>query len=170
MNFLLRSLLIALASLALLTGIQVPGFVDQYAKRVDAHLIEARHNFRPFQQIADQYHQGSIEKLIERHQLSDDDTFRAEASAIQQMRDRVRHLQRQALALDTDLAHRVMWMATDADREILDETRRSYSFGIVLDRTTVIFGIVCMVLVVLLMEGLGGLLRALKPRQNQLFK
>ena len=46
----------------------------------------------------------------------------------------------------------------------------SYSFGIVLDRTTVIFGIVCMVLVVLLMEGLGGLLRALKPRQNQLFK
>lgn len=63
-----------------------------------------------------------------------------------------------------------MWMATEADREILDETRRSYSFGIVLDRTTVIFGIVCMVLVVLLMEGLGGLLRALKPRQNQLFK
>ncbi len=170
MNFLLRFLLIALASLALLTGIQVPAFVDQYTKRVDAHLIEARHNLRPFQQIADQYHEGSIDKLIERHQLSNDDTFRAEASAIQQMRDRVRHLQRQALELDTDLAHRLVWLATGADREILDETRRSYSYGIVLDRSTVIFGVFCMVLVVLLMEGLGGLLRALRPSQKQLFR
>ena len=35
-------------ALGLLVGVQVPGFVDQYAKRVSAHYIEASKNFAGF--------------------------------------------------------------------------------------------------------------------------
>ncbi|MBD3649377.1 MAG: DUF2937 family protein, partial [Pseudomonadales bacterium] len=49
---------IILASLLLLTGLQVPSFVDQYEKRVDAHLLEVTENLRGFQEIADEYYGG----------------------------------------------------------------------------------------------------------------
>ena len=51
-------------ALGLLLGIQVPAFVDQYAKRVDAHWREARTNLGEFQLDADRYFNGDMQRLI----------------------------------------------------------------------------------------------------------
>jgi hypothetical protein len=44
---------LVLFALGLLIGVQAPGFVDQYSKRVSAHYIEVTKNFAGFQRTAE---------------------------------------------------------------------------------------------------------------------
>ncbi len=71
-------------AIGLLVGVQVPSFVDQYAKRVSAHQIEVAGNFRGFQDTADRYFGGSVEALITHHAASDDRVFQDEAKTIRE--------------------------------------------------------------------------------------
>jgi len=48
-------------AIGLLVGVQVPGFVDQYVKRVSAHQIEAAKNFSGFQDTANRNFGGDVE-------------------------------------------------------------------------------------------------------------
>ena len=67
---------------ALMIGVQVPNFVDQYVKRMEAHLNEARIQYNEYQKIARLVPGRTIEDLIEKHNTSDDSTFRAEAEPL----------------------------------------------------------------------------------------
>ena len=49
MEILYRYLLIVIACIVMLMGIQIPNLVDQYEKRVDAHLREVTVNLKPYQ-------------------------------------------------------------------------------------------------------------------------
>lgn len=158
MRLIPRLLLLIVAAAALLVGIQAPGFVDQYEKRLDAHFIEVQTNLAPFQEIADRFHDGSLDKLIAQHEQSPDATFHAEGDAIRVMQDRYRRFQQEKIALQASLPHQLVWLATQADPELLEETRTHYSFGILLDRTAVVAGAVCMLAVVVVIELLAGLI------------
>src|SRR5581483_6371599 len=70
MSFLYRYLLILIACVALLMGIQIPSFVDQYEKRLDAHLQEVQADLKGYQDIANRDFGGSMEALIRRHKES----------------------------------------------------------------------------------------------------
>lgn len=48
---LLSYLRLVLFAAGLLIGVQVPGFINDYAKRVEAHLIEAQNGLRGFQAL-----------------------------------------------------------------------------------------------------------------------
>ena len=85
MNVLHRYLAVVVAGISLLFGIQIPNFVDQYEKRLDAHLLEVTKNIRPYQDIADKYHGGRIEELIDFHRKSGNRTFQEEGIAIENM-------------------------------------------------------------------------------------
>ena len=50
---LLSYLRLVLFAIGLLVGVQVPGFVNDYAKRVEAHLIEAQTGSVLFERAAD---------------------------------------------------------------------------------------------------------------------
>ncbi len=41
---------LATFALSMLIGLQLPGFMNQYQQRVDAHLKEAQHNLGGFRQ------------------------------------------------------------------------------------------------------------------------
>lgn len=168
MRLIPRLLFIAIAAAALLVGIQLPNFVDQYQKRLDAHLIEVRTNLAPFQEIADRFHGGSVPQLIAKHEESEDATFRAEGSAIRQMHDRFLRFQEEKAQLQGKLPQQLIWIATRADRALLAETRDSYSFALLLDRVAVIAGFSCMIVVVMLLELLAALLRLLRPARGRL--
>ena len=58
-----------------LIGIQVPGFVDQYGKSLESHLTESEIALNEFQDDADKYFNGSMERLIIRYQQNDDRVF-----------------------------------------------------------------------------------------------
>ena len=76
-DILYRYLLIIVACVAMLIGLQIPNFVDQYEKRVDAHLREVSVNLQSFQDIANKYFGGDMHKLIELHRNSLEKPFQA---------------------------------------------------------------------------------------------
>ena len=165
MSLIPRFLLLCLAAASVLVGIQAPNFVDQYEKRLDAHHLEVQNNLEPFLDIARRFHQGDLGALIAHHERSADPSFQAEGAAIRNLSDRLQRFAQEKLQLQTDLPRQLVWLARDADRELLDETRRSYSFGLLLDQRAVMAGLVFMLVVVLLFELLAATLRLLlRPR------
>ena len=60
---------------AMLLGIQVPGFVDQYGKSLEAHFNESRLALAEFEDEAARYFGGDMEKLIAHYKRSGDQIF-----------------------------------------------------------------------------------------------
>lgn len=147
-----RYLLIVIACTTLLIGIQLPNFVDQYEKRLDAHFIEAGNNLRGFQEIANRYFGGSLEALIQKHEASGDTVFRDESKPIKEIYTRYLRFKGEKQALDTDLIGKIAFLASDADRELLNETYVNYSFAMLLNKTSVLSGFVIVTLVLILIE------------------
>jgi len=160
-------------ALGLLAGVQVPGFVDQYAKRVDAHYLEASRNFVGFQHTADQYFGGSVEALIAHHLASSDAVFHDEAKSIRTLYARLQLLAAELKALSGGFLSRVVHVAFRANRELLDETFAAYSYTVPLNGTAIVCGVSAGLLLALITESLvvaaaallaGLLAQALRPR------
>jgi hypothetical protein len=147
-----RYFLVLAACAAVLLGIQIPNFVDQYEKRLDAHLSEVAINLRAYQEIADQFFGGSVQALIDKHQQGKDAVFKAEAKPIGVMLERYRRFNHEKRALDTGLPRKIAAIATAGDRQLIDETLASYSFTVPLNGAAVACGFVVMAVIVLLME------------------
>jgi hypothetical protein len=170
MSFLYRYLLILIACGALLLGIQVPNFVDQYQKRLDAHLQEVAANLKGYQEIADRDFGGSLDALIRKHKDSDDATFRDEAAPIESMFLRRVHFEAQRSALQSSLPQQALYLALHGDRDLLDETWGSYSFAVPLNGLALLsgFGLAAVLLIVVeVFAGLFGAVRGLRlPRRG----
>lgn len=161
MSFFTRLLMLAVAAGALLIGIQIPNFVDQYAKRLDAHYLEVQTNLKPFQDIANQFHGGSLDALIRQHRQSDDLTFRAEGSAIEKMVHRLQRFEREKREMQAALPQQVAFIVARADPDLVEETRQNYTFGLMLDHTAVLAGLACMLVAVVVLEVFAWLVRTL---------
>jgi hypothetical protein len=126
---------------ALLAGIQVPGFVDQYGKRVSAHYIEAQRSFAGFQATADQYFGGSVPALLAHHEASGDGVFIAEAKTIRSLGERLAALAAESAALTGPLIRQIAHVLFAADREILAETAREFSYTVPLTPSAILCGL-----------------------------
>jgi hypothetical protein len=151
---------LALFAVGLLAGIQVPGFVDQYAKRVSAHYIEVTKNFAGFQRTADQYFTGSIDALIAHHEASQDTVFKDEAKSIRAMYGRLQGLAVELEALRRSMLSRISHVAFHPDKDILNETVAAYSYTVPLNQDAILCGVAAGLLLALAIESLWlGLLR-----------
>jgi hypothetical protein len=151
---------LVLFALGLLAGIQAPGFVDQYSKRVSAHYIEATKSFAGFKQTASLYFGGSIEALIAHHQSSTDAAFKDEARSVAMMYGRLQKLAVEVNAMGRSLASRIFHVAFEPDREILDETVAAYSYTVPLNEEAILCGLIAALVLALLVESLLiGLMR-----------
>ncbi|MEX0943709.1 MAG: DUF2937 family protein [Pseudomonadales bacterium] len=128
-----RYFTILLASALVVAGLQVTGFIDQYEQRLSAHFFEVANNLQGFQQIADQYHGGSLAALIEKHRQSPEATFSSEAIVIADMYNRLIQFEAAMAGLNTSLAGRIIEVSINADREIFDETISNYTYTITLN-------------------------------------
>jgi Protein of unknown function (DUF2937) len=154
-------------ALGLLVGVQVPGFVDQYAKRVSAHHSEVAKNVAGFQETADRYFSGSIEALIAHHVASADSAFRDEAGSIRQMYDRLTALRAELAALRGPLIKQIVHVLVHPNREILDETRSEYTYAVTLSPAAVVSGLTAGAVLAMLVEALfSGLVRLLRPHRG----
>jgi hypothetical protein len=161
MSFLYRYLLIVLACGSLLLGIQIPNFVDQYQKRLDAHLQEVVNNLKGFQEVADREFGGSLEALIRKHKESDDATFRAEAEPIETMYLRQVHFRSQHDALQVSLPQQAWFLALHGDPQLLQETWSSYSFAVPLNSLALLSGFGLVAGLLLLVEVVAALFGAI---------
>lgn len=150
-------------ALGLLIGVQVPGFVDQYAKRVSAHQIEVARNFKGFQDIADQYFGGDVAALIAHHAASPDQAFKDEGNTIREMHDRLEALTAELAGLSGPLILQIIHVTVHPNREILDETRAAYSYTVPLNPAAVVSGLITGTVLAMLIESvllaLASLLR-----------
>ncbi|HMC13049.1 MAG TPA: DUF2937 family protein [Gallionellaceae bacterium] len=159
MNILYRYLLIIIAGIALLLGIQIPNLADQYEKRVDAHLREVKINLQPFQDIADKYFGGSLEKLIELHHKSEVKAFQDEGAAIEDMVKRRLRFEADLAALQVSLPMKVVHILFNGDREMIDETLEQYTYAVPLNQDAVMTGAVVAAVILLALELLLALVR-----------
>jgi hypothetical protein len=161
MDFLYRYLMIIVACLALLIGLQVPSFVDQYQKRVDAHLREVTINLQPFKDIATKFFGGDMDKLIVLHRNSAEQPFQEEGAAIEKMVQRKLRFEADMAALQTSLLLRAWHVALHGDREMTDEVLAQYSYTVPLNQDALLFGAGAALAILLMVELLLALLRIL---------
>jgi hypothetical protein len=152
-----RYLMIVVACISLLLGLQIPNFVDQYQKRVDAHLREVTVNLQPFQDIAAKYFSGDMNKLIELHRASSERAFQEEGAAIEKMVARKLRFEADLAALNTSLPQKALHVLLHGDQEILDEALAQYSYAVPLDQDALVFGACVAIVILLLVELLFAL-------------
>jgi hypothetical protein len=147
-----RYFLVAVACAAILIGIQIPNFVNQYEKRLDAHLIEVATNLRGFQEIADRYHGGSFEALLHEHEASSSPTFRDEAKPLREMLTRRQIFLGEQRALNTHLAGKTWHIFYNGHPELVRETQAAYAYNVPLSEDALIAGAGFAALAVLVTE------------------
>lgn len=155
-------------TIGLLVGVQLPGFVDQYVKRVGAHQSEAAKDFSGFQQTADKYFGGDVQALIAHHAADADAAFKDEAVDIRALYDRLTALTAELAALRGSFPSQLLHVLFRANPEILAETRAAYSYTVPLNPSAVVCGVALGACAALLIEtvlvGVLGLLRPRRPR------
>jgi hypothetical protein len=116
-----------------LAGGCVPGFVAQYRQRVGGRLDQVLADIAPFQEIANRYHNGSLDELIRYHLASKDPTFHAEGSALQAMVQAEQSLRHTYESLQGGIWHQLAYLIPHYDPEILKAAWSDYIPSITLD-------------------------------------
>ncbi|MFJ2486102.1 MULTISPECIES: DUF2937 family protein [unclassified Pseudomonas] len=137
---LLSYLRLVLFAAGLLIGVQVPGFINDYAKRVEAHLIEAQTGLRGFQGTAEQFFKGDMQALVAHYRASEDPVFRSDADSLSTMLNRQLALDKQFQAMQGPWYIRFLQVVLAADPDIRKETWNGYSYQILLTPEAMIWG------------------------------
>jgi len=128
--------------LGVLAGIQLPGFVDQYGKSLQAHMIESERSLSEFRDEAEMFFGGSIEKLIAHYEASDDAVFQEGGLSIKAIYQRNVELQQayRNFNQNTWKAYQQAFF-TPVD-DIQSEVRDSFSYTVKLSPSAILFGLV----------------------------
>jgi len=137
---------------ALMFGVQLPNFVDQYVKRMEAHLNEARIQYDEYLKIAQRIPEGTIEALISKHEQSLDPTFRAEAEPLKKNMQRKKFYESEINALQGSFWSQAAHIITSTDSEILKDTYNSYTANLPLNTDAAICGLIFGLLASLILE------------------
>jgi hypothetical protein len=137
---LLSYLRLVLFAAGLLIGVQVPGFINDYAKRVEAHLIEAQTGLRGFQGTAEQFFKGDLQALVAHYRASEDPVFRSDADSLSTLLNRQIALDKQFQAMQGPWYIRFLQVVLAADPDIRKETWNGYSYQILLTPEAMIWG------------------------------
>jgi hypothetical protein len=129
---LLSYLRLVLFAAGLLVGVQVPGFISDYAKRIEAHLIEAQTGLQGFQGTAEQFFKGDLQALVAHYRASGDPVFRSDADSLSALLTRQLALDKQFQAMQGPWYIRALQVALAADPDVRKETWNGYSYQILL--------------------------------------
>lgn len=152
---------------ALLVGVQLPGFIEQYRQRVDAHFLEAQQNLAGFQATAQQFFKGDIPALISHYAASPDPVMRSDAASIQSIYDRYRMLAAERAALAGPW-YAVAWhVAFGHDRGLFDETLKQYSYTVLLNPQAIGWGVAAGLAASILIEAAWLMLWRLLGRRRR---
>jgi hypothetical protein len=141
MNIIREYLRLAIFAMGLLSGVQIPAFIDQYQKRVDAHLLEAQQNLAGFKQTAERYFNGDMAALIQHYRSSSDAIFQQDAKNLQLIYERTTLLQNQWDNLNSGVIKRVYFVVRNYNQQILQETVNQYSYTVPLEPVALGWGI-----------------------------
>ena len=141
MNKIFDYLKLAVFVVGILVGVQVPGFVDQYGKNLEARVIESEMSISGFQDDADKYFAGDITQLIQHYSKKVDPVIVAGGENIE-----VLVLRNQALKKAQEVFNQSMYSAyihvfIGPVEEIRHHAWSSYTYGVVLNGSAISIGI-----------------------------
>ena len=143
---------------AVLVGIQLPGFIQQYENSLQAHLAEAKLSLQPFVRDAQIHTGGSLAALIERYQQNPDLAVRAGGGNIATLAQRVSYLENLLSELAGQPWQRAWYSLVSPDPALFAEVRQQYDYQVPLNLAAIGWGLVFGLLVMLLLDLLLGLL------------
>lgn len=123
---------LVLFGLGLLVGVQVPGFIDDYGKRVAAHRAESEQSLSGFRETAARFFKGDLNALVGHYQASADPVMRSDAASVEHLVGRSALLESEWLAMQGPWYAQAWHLASAADRELLTETIEAYSYQVLL--------------------------------------
>lgn len=164
----LRSYLrLTLFALGLLVGVQVPGFIEDYAQHVEARRLEAQQGLQGFQETARRFFHGDLDVLVEHYRASDDPIFRSDAQSVSALVARARLLEREWQAMQRPWYARAWHVAVAGEPSLRSEVWNGYRFQVLLAPEAIAWGIGCALMLAWLVEALGMALASLLwPRRS----
>lgn len=151
----LRSYLrLVLFAFGLLLGVQVPGFVDDYAKRVEAHLLESEQSLKGFRETAQRFFNGDLDALVTHYRVSNDPVMRSDAQSVAHLVDRSALLAEESRAMQGPWYAQAWHLATAADSELVKETLQAYRYQVLFTPEAIIWGLVSALLLAWLVEAI----------------
>ncbi|KUM44356.1 DUF2937 family protein [Pseudomonas sp. EpS/L25] len=144
-----------LFSLALLVGVQVPGFMLDYEQRVDAHRLESEQSLGGFRRTADQYFEGSLERLLAHYQASEDPVFRSDADSLGILMRRNALFNEEWQALQGPWYEKAWRILVRPNPELRDETLAQYRYQVVLTPAAIAWGVGLGLALAVIMETLA---------------
>ena len=153
----------------------VPGFIAQYRQRVGGRLDQVVADLAPFREIANRFHDGSLDALIRHHLASVDPTFHAEGQAIQAMVDAEGRLRAVVDALQGSLLDQLFYLIPHHDREMIAAVWQQHVPSFTLDlhgaAIALTVGLLCWLVFLGLWQGVAALLdlatRPARPRPRR---
>ncbi|HCH79051.1 MULTISPECIES: DUF2937 family protein [Stutzerimonas] len=151
----LRSYLrLTLFAFGLLVGVQVPGFIDAYAKHVEARRLEAEQGLHGFQDTARRFFSGDLDALVQHYRDSDDPVFQNDAQSVEHLVARARLLEREWQAMQRPWYARAIHVLLGAERSLREQVWSSYRFQVLLAPEAIAWGLSCALLLAWLVESL----------------
>lgn len=132
---------LVLFGLGLLVGVQVPGFIDDYGKRVAAHRAESEESLSGFRETAARFFNGDLNALVGHYRASSDEVMRSDAQSLEHLVRRAELLESEWLAMQGPWYAQAWHLASAADRELLDETVEAYSYQVLLAPQAIAWGL-----------------------------
>ncbi len=136
-----------------LAGGTAPSFFAQYQQRVSGRLDQVLMDLAPFQEIANRFHGGSLDTLVQHHRRSSDQTFHAEGDAIQAMMDSAEQLRFALQGLSGDLLDQLWFVARHQETEILQSTWTYYQPAFAFSLESLVLAVVVGIVIWLLFIG-----------------
>ena len=151
-----------------LSGGTTPNFIAQYRQRLGGHLDQVLQDLAPFQQIADLYHGGSLDALVQHHLKSPDATFYGEGAAIKAMMDSAQRLRESFEGLQGNVAEQLWYLMKHADPGMTRATWEIYEPSFVLSVDSIIFAAGVGLIVWLVFQAVWILTASLVSRARRL--
>ena len=152
MRKILDYLRLILFTCGVLLGVQIPGFIDQYGKSLEAHLLESSLSLEEFQRDAQRYFDGNLEQLIAHYQSNPDPVIKDGGGSIAAIYNRNLRLKQAWESFTTSTYNAYTQVILKPLPEIKNEVWRNYTYNIVLKPSAIISGLTCGFTLALLIE------------------
>lgn len=151
---------LTLFALGLLIGVQVPGFIEAYARHVEARRIEAQQGLEGFQETAGRFFNGDLNALVEHYRASEDPVIQSDARSVSALVERVRLLEREWRSMQGPWYAQAWHVLLGADGDLRRQVWNSYRFQVLLAPEAIAWGIACALLLAWVAECLFLMLRS----------
>lgn len=135
-----------------MVGVQIPGFVDQYGKSLEAHFIESQKSLLNFQQDADKYFDGDIKKLILHYKSNGDPVFYEGGDSINDVYTRNTELKEAVFGFKKSAFRAYVQVFFSPVPDIRREVWESFTYSIKLDSSAISIGLLAGLILAVLVE------------------